>query len=276
MEWWMLVGLVILAGAGIGGTLYLLSNNIALGIIIVLAVVLIYVFIQWRRSLEEKFPDAYEEVRKDFKDQALKCKPRTPGCLYLSLDGLHHFVKIGKKLGGFDWTPSIVTIAKVNDRGKMKTLELPTETDDVKRKLAKEAMQERTKGWHRLHVIAYQPVMSKVMEFIWRIPVISAFSPVRLFLVADHQLFKGYSPDDIIVRGATSRKVYFFEMTDAPDLNPEYIGMAIAGETEIKTNEYVFSHMIESVGRGLKANPELQMALEILAGKPKGGHGISI
>jgi hypothetical protein len=269
MEFWIMAVLVIIFAIVAGFVIMALANNWMLAVIAGLIIFIVWGYTEYMKLKGAHPPSPYELVKKDFQSQALKCKPRTPGCLNLSIDGLYHFTKLGRILGFFDWTP-YVSMIKLSERGKSKRAQMPNDLDDAKISIAK-TFKDKTKGWSKLLVVAYKERDS----WFWNLPLINLLNPVTLFLAPEHQVWRGAQKGDINIRGTTPRPVYFFRMADSPDLNPEYIGLCINGETDIRINEYILDQATENISRAMKADPSHEKMIDLLTRKPGSGHGIS-
>lgn len=263
MEFWMIGVFVILGAIVLGFTIYLLSNNWAVAVIAGLLLFILWGYTEYMKLKNAKLPNPYEQVEKDLRRQVLKCKLRTPSYLFLSGDGLFNFIKVGKIVGAKYWTPQPTTI-KVKEDSKYKNVSIG-ERDEQLKYITDNFKRTKATGWERFIVIAFIPD-----GWIWRMPIISWFAPVELFLAPDHQIWRGSSlVGEVRLKGDTYRKVLFFNMSDTPDLNEAYITSCVNQKVQMVTLEYVLGEQIDVINKAIKSDGIHEKFVEAFVNKKR-------
>ena len=263
----MIGGLVILAAVIMGATIYMLSNNWALAVIIGLLIFILWGYMEYMKLKGKKLPNPYEQVEKDFRSQVMKCKLRTPSYLYLSGDGLFNFIKVGKVVGSMYWTPQPATV-KIKEDNKYKMVSISPK-DEAHKQIAETIKCNKKSGWERFIIIAYKPD-----ALVWKIPIISWFAPTELFLAPDHQIWRGSQLGEVKIKGDTFRKVMFFNMSDAPDLNEHYIASCVNQKVQMVTLEFVLGEQIDVVNTAMKSDGIHEKFVEAFVNKKRTDGGI--
>lgn len=263
----MIGGLVILAAVIMGATIYMLSNNWALAVIIGLLIFILWGYMEYMKLKGKKLPNPYEQVEKDLRRQVLKCKLRTPSYLFLSGDGLFNFIKVGKIVGSIYWTPQ-PTIVKVKEDNKTRNLGIGA-MDLGQKQVIDTFKRTKATGWERFIVIAFIPD-----GLVWKLPILSWFAPVELFLAPDHQIWRGSELGQVKIKGDTYRKVLFFNMSDTPDLNEHYIASCINQKVQMVTMEYVLGEQIEIVNKAIKSDGIHEKFVDAFVNKKRTDGGI--
>jgi hypothetical protein len=256
-----MIGLLVIIGAVVlGASIYLLSNNWAIAVIAGLLLFILWGYMEYMKLKAKNLPNPYEQVEKDLRRQVLKCKLRTPSYLFLSGDGLFNFIKVGKIVGTMYWTPQPTTI-RIREEGKYKNVAVG-DLDEQQTQIMATFKRNKVTGWDRFILIAFKPD-----TLIWKVPIISWFAPTELFLAPEHQIWRGSQLGEVKIRGDTYRKVLFFNMSDAPDLNEHYIASCVNQKVQLVTLEYVLGEQIRVVDTAIKSDGIHEKFIEAFGGK---------
>jgi len=240
--------IILVVGLGIIAVAILaMTNNVFLVLAIIAVILAVYFYLQYKALSSEPMPP-YTMLKNRIIRAISQCNPRTLGYLILRGDSDFQRCTLGKMVGVIEWN-----------------LE-PSEED--KKKLKDGTIDKGKlfpKGWDKVVIIGYKTKHGGM----WDWPILSSFVPVELFAAARHQLWDAPGLGDLRIKGVSIEPVYLFWMTNAVDLDKDYIAHAIKSEVHRITLEQYFDKLPSMIDNAVKSDGFQLKVKELMMDKKK-------